>query len=142
MTPEVSSPADTPDTSNSARSPSLVPVIRGRTLFNSVFNYLPFKAQLSLLHQRIVLTLRWAFRLPIDQLKEERIEARFDALLELANQQSQTISKLVETSNNMQRRLQHYEQNIPRMRELKQQLNKEDIGIRKASNGSKLIGLS
>lgn len=49
------------------------------------------------------------------------------------------LSKLVASQN---KRLQYYEQNIPRMRELRQQMFREEMGIKKKSNGSLILAHS
>lgn len=84
---------------------------------------LPWRARLRFFRQRLILTVRWWFRLPIDDLRDRRSES-----LVLISQQIMALTtQLISVSNNMQQRLQYYEQNIPRMRELKV---KFDLGAR------------
>lgn len=101
---------------------------------------IPLRAQLSLLRQRIILTLRYVlrpfYRLPIDDIREQNVQAQIDGLLELCQKNLETIQTLARVSNNTQLRLACYEQNIPRMRELKRELEVECAKQAMQANGN------
>jgi hypothetical protein len=84
---------------------------------------------MSLYWQRAILTVRWWFRLPIDDIKEQHTQAQIDGLVALHQKQMETIQTLARVSNNQQRRLQFYERNIPKMRELKAQFDREETAL-------------
>jgi hypothetical protein len=99
---------------------------------------IPWRAKLSLLRQRIILTIRWWFRLPIDDIKEQHTQAQIDGLVALAQQQNDTIKTLVRISNQMQARLIWYERHVPRMRDLKREFDREQARLAVETNGESI----
>lgn len=91
---------------------------------------------LTRLRTRIVLLVRWWFRLEIDDLKERQAQGQIDALFQINKQMAEAVETVVRISNQMQARLQLYEREIPRMRELKRHFDLEQAGLRAAkTNG-------
>lgn len=93
---------------------------------------LPFRVRLSLLRQRIILTVRWWFRLPIDEIREQQL----DTMLQSLRQESESLTEAVRLMKSMNARLAYYEQHIPRMRELRRQYDLEGSGIKPKTNGA------
>lgn len=92
------------------------------------------------LRHRLILTIRWWFRLPIDDLKEQRAKLEQDALQAIVQQQAEAINGMIRILNDLHQRLSTYEAEIPRMRELKRGLELEKVGIRaKKTNGDLII---
>lgn len=96
---------------------------------------IPLRARFSFLRQRIILTVRYWFRLPIDDVKEQMTQAQIAGLVELNTKHLETIRTLVSVSNSMQKRLQFYEANIPRMRALKREYDAEQERLAREANG-------
>lgn len=97
---------------------------------------LPLRARLSQWRQRIILTLRWWFRLPIDDLKEYQTKAQFDAILNVVEQQAKAINQMINALNGLTARLLLYEREIPRIRDLRRQFDLEQAGIKaRQTNG-------
>lgn len=103
---------------------------------------IPLRARLSLLRQRAILTVRWWFRLPIDEIKERHTQAQIDALSGIIQQQVEAINTMVNVLNGLTARLALYEREIPRMRELRRGFDLEQAGIRaKKTNGDAHNGI-
>ena len=86
---------------------------------------LPLKVWLSLLRQRAILLLRYLFRLPIDRIREEQSERNTATLFENQKYLLQVLTTQQKVIGQMNLRLQHYEQHIPRMRDLRREFDRE-----------------
>lgn len=91
---------------------------------------MPFKARISLYRQRILLTLRYWFRLPIDEIKEQQIAIQFQHLEEVNQAQLKTMQSMAGLIGQLDAKLALYEKNIPRMRSLRQQYDREQQRLR------------
>lgn len=101
----------------------------------------PWRAKLSQLRQRTILTLRYFlrpfYRLPIDDYREQRIRRELDGLAVLGEKQLETIQTMTRIVKQLQTRLQWYETHIPRMRELKREYDvAQSVAARKANAGA------
>lgn len=96
---------------------------------------MPFRARLSQWRQKVILTARWCFHLEIDDIKERGVQAQINGLVELNEKANETIKTLVRITAQMQARLKLYEQNIPRMRELKHRYDREQAVLEMQASG-------
>lgn len=71
---------------------------------------IPFRARVSILHQRIILFLRYLFRLPVDELRAAQ-------RLNLDKQIAETLRSTAAVLNQLNARLSWYEARVPRIRE-------------------------
>lgn len=94
----------------------------------------PLRARLSLLRQRIILTARWFLRpfyhLPIDDLKPQAVQNELAYLNDLNKKALETITTLSKALSQVDARLKLYEKNIPRMRDLRKQWEREQQKFR------------
>lgn len=97
----------------------------------------PIRAQLSLLWQRSVLTVRWLFRIPIDDIRDQQLDAALKGLMQNNRNFFDGLDTLIAVSNQMQRRLLFYEANIPRMRDLKREFDRQEEALSKAVQSPK-----
>lgn len=118
------------DTSATAQSASLASSTAGST---------PLRAQLSLLRQRIILTLRWLlrplYRLPIDDIKDQQIQNQIEFLNDLNKKALETITTMSRALSQVDARVRFYETHIPRMRELRRKFEQEQQKLRDMANG-------
>ena len=70
---------------------------------------LPLRARVSQLHQRMLLTLRWWFRLPIDDVREQHRQS-------LDQQVHDALQNMAAILNQVNARLHWYETRDPRLR--------------------------
>lgn len=87
------------------------------------------RAQLSLLHQRIILTFRFWFRLPIDDIKDEQMRQQFALFAEVNDRQVDAVQDLTKLVHSLHKRVEFYEQHIPRMRDLRRQFELQRLGV-------------
>lgn len=90
-----------------------------------------WRTRLKLFRQRIILTIRWWFRLEIDDIREQQVQTQIDGLVELNQQANEALASFLNITRNLQARLQLYEKEIPRMRDLKRQYDLEQAGLAK-----------
>lgn len=109
------SPAAPQDTSQSALSAMPEESTAGSTPSPRV----PFRARFVQFRQRLILRVRFWFRLPIDDVKEY-LDAQ-EKQATLANQQrvAEVLDAQTQAIAYLSERLKFYEKHIPRMRELK-----------------------
>lgn len=91
---------------------------------------MPFRARLSLLRQRFILTIRWWFRLPIDEFKERNTQSQIAGLVQLNEKAMETVQTLVRISGQLHARMAFYEKHIPRMREVGRAFDKEQARLK------------
>lgn len=91
---------------------------------------LPIRARILLFKQRLIVTLRFWFRLPTDDMRDTALQHDLHGLLE--NQK--VLEKMVDTQKQMLlelgSRLQYYEEKVPRLRDLKRQREGEVAQLR------------
>jgi hypothetical protein len=92
------------------------------------------RARVSLIRQRILLTLRYWFRLPIDDIKERQLALQFEHLEQVNQAQLKTMQSMAGLISQLDARLALYEKNIPRMRQLRQQYDREQQKLRMAGS--------
>lgn len=81
-----------------------------------------FRARLIYLRQRIIIQIRWWFRLPIDELRDADLRESLRIQRELSDMMGKTVALL----NHANKRLKLYEDKIPRMRDLRRQFDKDE----------------
>lgn len=94
---------------------------------------IPIRARWSLFRQRVILTVRWWFRLDIDTIKEQQVRSELDNLRAVDDAQLQTMQTVAGLLQQFEARLSWYEQHIPRMRDLKRQYDREQLRLKMAS---------
>lgn len=91
-----------------------------------------------------MLRLRFAFRLPIDDVKDEYIERREQDIQRLyTNQQKifETLESLAAVSNQMQSRVSYYEKRDPGLRELRKNWEREQERLKGAVQDAQASGI-
>lgn len=87
------------------------------------------RRSLDALRTRIILTIRWCFRVEIDEIKERIVQDQIDGLVQLNQKGNEAMQTILRLTKNLEARLQLYENEIPRMRELKRQYDLEQQGL-------------
>lgn len=93
---------------------------------------IPLRARLNFWRQRIVLTVRWVFRLPVDDIRDRQLATMVQTL----ERESEALATACDLMKSIESRLRYYEEHIPRMRELKRSLELEEIGLKPKTNGA------
>lgn len=88
---------------------------------------IPLKARWSLFRQGLILRARYAFSLDIDQIREQQQAAQIAQLRAVDDAALKTMQTMTGLLKQFEARLSFYEQNIPRMRMLKQQWDRAQL---------------
>lgn len=106
---------------------------------------IPFRDRIYLWRRTIVIAIRKAFVLEEDLFRDQLIlglRRDFNELADAYTEQLRQNTELTKLAQQTSKRLAYYEEHIPRMRELSQHYEQEQMGIRKPSNGQKILSIT
>lgn len=92
---------------------------------------IPLKARWSLFRQRLILRMRYALRIEIDDINEHARATELRQLHEVDTAQLKTMQNIAGLLQQFEARLSWYEQNIPHMRQLRRQWDQEQSRLRR-----------
>lgn len=85
---------------------------------------------------RLILTIRYWFHLPQDDLKDQRLREEIEGLVKLNAESVKAVRSLTMIAQQLQLRLAFYETHMPRLRELRRRYEAQSASARRAAKQS------